>query len=173
MAASCLLLSPHPTDAKVVQRCCPVNTLIMQGLCNENASLSLGIALSTLRMRSYCNQDSDLLPSEFMENADDEDSATPVPISEIERLGRMLLRLGQQYDDAVKQLKAVHCKTLPIAGLKSAIRGEGYLRGWLKTIREALDDEVVKHPPSPDVAANVKEALEAIPPDSKPTKKKP
>ncbi len=82
-----------------------------------------------------------------MEKTPADGGGNSVSLADLQRLGNMLARLSTQLTEASEELKALGCTHLAIAGLKSAMRGEGYVRTFMKSVREAVDDEAVK----PDV----------------------
>lgn len=94
-----------------------------------------------------------------------------VSLADLQRLGKMLARLSAQLAEASDELKALGCTHLEIAGLKSALRGEGYVRTFMKSVREAVDDEAVK--PADETAGRAigkKAAKHAVQESRKPTK---
>lgn len=105
------------------------------------------------------------------------EDAKPVTLDEIARFARTLAYLAEQYAEQVEAIRGHGESEVKIGGHPTAVRGEGYLRGWLKTIREAVDDMAIARTPliTPDqraaIDANLAEALDKTPakePNNKP-----
>ncbi len=63
-----------------------------------------------------------------------------IPISEIDEVWKKLLFYGQEYANLCLAMRRAGKESVVVTGKDSADRALGYLKGWLRTLRNVVDD---------------------------------